>query len=87
MVLDDGKRVDCVTDNFAVEVDFAPKAWAEGIGQALHYGFATGKQPAVLVILETESDCRHLPMLYDTARRNIPRITVWQTGAWAGRCE
>ena len=31
--LRDGARVDCLTKNYAVEFDFAPK-WAEGYGQA-----------------------------------------------------
>ncbi len=50
--LDDGTRVDCLTDTHAVEVDFARK-WAESIGQALYYGLQTGKRPGVLLILES----------------------------------
>ena len=44
-------RVDCLTDKYAVEFDFANK-WAESIGQALHYLRMTGKKAKVVLILE-----------------------------------
>ncbi len=47
----DYTRVDCLTDDYAVEFDFASK-WAESIGQALHYGLMTNKKPKVVLILE-----------------------------------
>lgn len=47
----DETRIDCLTENEAVEFDFAKK-WAEGIGQALHYGLMTGKKPKVVLILD-----------------------------------
>lgn len=46
----DGSRADCLTENLAVEVDFAYK-WAESIGQALLYSKLTGKQAAVMLIV------------------------------------
>lgn len=49
----DNTRVDCLTDEYAVEVDFQKK-WAESIGQSLYYAIKTGKKPAVLLILENE---------------------------------
>ncbi len=58
-VLPDRTRVDCLTDEYAVEVDFAPK-WAEAIGQALYYASVTGKTPAVLLIMERPTDARYL---------------------------
>jgi len=58
-VLPDRTRVDCLTDEYAVEVDFAPK-WAEAIGQALYYASVTGKTPAVLLIIESPTDARYL---------------------------
>ena len=42
----DFTRVDCLTDKYAVEFDFANK-WAESIGQALHYQLMTGKKAKV----------------------------------------
>ena len=47
----DYTRVDCLTDNNAVEFDFANK-WAESVGQALHYQRMTGKKGKVVLILE-----------------------------------
>lgn len=47
----DKTRVDCLTDTYAVEFDFANK-WAESVGQALHYGLMTGKKPKVVLILD-----------------------------------
>ena len=38
--LDDGSRVDCLTDQYAIEFDFAKK-WAEAIGQSLYYAEKT----------------------------------------------
>lgn len=48
-VLFDKTRVDCLTKEYAIEVDFAKK-WAEGIGQSLYYAEVTGKKPAIGVI-------------------------------------
>lgn len=53
--LEDKTRVDCLTKNYAVEFDFAPK-WAESIGQALHYSLMTGKKAKVVLILESKKD-------------------------------
>lgn len=51
--LSDKTRVDCLTDNYAIEFDFANK-WAESIGQAVHYGLMTGKKPKVVLILDSK---------------------------------
>lgn len=53
--LPDKTRVDCVTKHYAVEFDFADK-WAEGLGQSLHYARMTGKNPAVVLIIEDPAD-------------------------------
>lgn len=47
----DCTRVDCLTDDHAVEFDFANK-WAESVGQAEHYALKTGKKGMVVLILE-----------------------------------
>ncbi|MFA5233293.1 MAG: hypothetical protein WC390_02755 [Sulfurimonas sp.] len=49
-VLFDKARVDCLTTEYAIEVDFAKK-WAEGIGQSLYYAEVTGKKPAIGLIV------------------------------------
>ena len=47
----DYTRVDCLTDIYAVEFDFANK-WAESIGQVEYYALKTGKRGMVILILE-----------------------------------
>lgn len=76
VVLPDRTRVDCLTLTHAVEVDFAPK-WAEAIGQALYYSFATGKRPGILLIMEGRDDGRFLDRLM--AVTDAVGITVWVT--------
>jgi len=49
-VLKDKTRVDCFSDEYAMEVDFAKK-WAESIGQSLFYAEMTGKKPAIGLII------------------------------------
>lgn len=56
---DDSTRVDCLTENNAVEFDFAAK-WAESIGQALYYQKKTQKRGKVVLILEnTEKEMKY----------------------------
>ena len=47
-------RVDCLLNDFAVEVDFDTK-WAEGLGQALHYGVEFNRPAAVLLIIQNHN--------------------------------
>lgn len=59
VVMYDGTRCDCLTDTLAVEHDFAGKLY-EGLGQALHYGMLTGKQAALLLIVESPGDWKYV---------------------------
>lgn len=61
-VLQDRTRVDCLTDEYAIEVDFAKK-WAEGIGQSLYYAHMTNKKPAVGLIIDGKKDQRYFNRL------------------------
>jgi len=72
--LPDGTRVDCLTREYAVEVEYAPK-WAESIGQALYYAQSTGRKPAVLVIVRNDTDGRFLKRLRAVAKER--EIKVW----------
>jgi len=65
--LSDRTRVDCLTNNYAIEVDWAKK-WAEGIGQSLYYSQMTGKKPAVALII-TKKDKRYKKRLEKVADR------------------
>lgn len=47
--LQDGTRIDCLTDEYAIEVDKCHK-WAEAIGQALYYANSTGRKPKIVLI-------------------------------------
>lgn len=72
--LGDQTRVDCLTDEYAIEFDFAPK-WAESVGQALYYALMTGKRPGVVLIMEEEDDDRFLIRLNTLADRY--NLKVW----------
>ena len=67
--LNDKTRVDCLTDKYAAELDFAPK-WAECIGQAVYYGAMTNRTPACVLIMERGFlDEKYLNRLQKTAEK------------------
>lgn len=47
----DGTRCDLLNDEYAIEVDWAPK-WAEAIGQTLYYSITLNRKPAILLVLK-----------------------------------
>ena len=57
--LSDKTRVDCLTDKYAIEYDFANKKY-EAIGQALHYGIMTKKIPKIVLILDKKKEKEQL---------------------------
>ena len=73
--LKDKTRVDCLLQDYAIEVDFASK-WAESIGQSLHYALQTSKKPAVLLIMEDKKkDQKYLDRLENVSKRH--NINIW----------
>lgn len=54
-VLPDKTRIDCLTEQYACEFDWAKK-WYEGFGQALWYAHNSGKNPCLVLILKTQKD-------------------------------
>ncbi len=64
-ILPDKTRVDCLTNEYAIEFDWAKK-WAESIGQSLYYSKKTGKKPAVAIIISNPSDYRYIQRIKDT---------------------
>jgi len=70
----DRTRIDCLTENYAVEFDFASK-WAECLGQALHYADMIGKNPACVLIVESKKDWKHYKKLHHTAKKH--NVKVW----------
>lgn len=53
--LKDKTRVDCLTDDYAIEVDWAKK-WAEAVGQSLYYSEMTNKKPAIALISSSNDE-------------------------------
>ena len=47
--LPSGGRVDCLSTEFAIEMDWVDH-WAEAVGQSLYYAGATGRKPAIILI-------------------------------------
>lgn len=56
--LQDKTRVDCLTQNYACEFDFANK-WYEGFTQVLWYSHNTGKKACLILIIEKSSDFKY----------------------------
>ncbi len=73
--LKDKTRVDCLLEEYAIEVDFAQK-WAESIGQSLYYASQTERRAAVLLIIEdTQKDEKYLERLENVSQRHD--INIW----------
>jgi hypothetical protein len=51
VTLPDRTRADCLTESYAVEIEFADK-WKSGIGQSLWYAMQTGKKAAIVLVIE-----------------------------------
>ena len=75
-VLDDGSRVDCLTEANAIEVDWAKK-WSEAIGQALYYSSKTGKQAGIVLIISDPGERRHLEKIKQVAISKNLDIKLW----------
>lgn len=76
VVLQDHSRVDCLTKDYAVEVDFAHK-WREAIRQSLHYAKETGKKPGIVIIIERPQEQHFLTSLHLAIEKSILHIKVW----------
>ncbi len=73
--LPDSTRIDCLTPDYAIEFDFAPK-WAESVGQSLFYANSTNKKPGVVLILENPNkDNKYLNRLQYISK--IYNIKIW----------
>jgi hypothetical protein len=73
--LKDKTRCECLTNDYAVKIDFSRK-WAEAVGQSLHYARMTGMQAGILLIVENEQGKQHLTRLESVIKfHNLP-ITV-----------
>ena len=57
-----GGRADLVTDEYAIEIEWAPK-WKEAIGQCLWYAMNTGKKPGIILIIENPNQFKYFQQL------------------------
>lgn len=73
-VLFDRTRVDCLTDKYAIEVDFAKK-WAESIGQALYYADVTNKEPVVALIVGKDDE-RYIERVKRVAKTHGIKVMI-----------
>lgn len=78
-ILDDGRRVDCLTDEFAIEVEFAHK-WSEAIGQSLDYSMLTNKKAGIVLVLRKKSDNTYWKRLHKLITHYQLPITTWKLG-------
>lgn len=69
----DNSRVDILTSQYAIEVDWAYK-WKEAIGQSLWYSVVTTKAPGICLLLKNIADdsmdihrCNTICVKYDIA--------------------
>ena len=76
-VLSDKTRVDCLTEEYAIEYDWAHK-WAESIGQSLYYAHMTGLKPAVAIILKRPEDEKYIKRI----QLADERITIFKIKAY-----
>lgn len=74
-VLPDRTRVDCLTEDHAIEYDFGKK-WAEAVGQSLHYAAHTGRRAGIVLIIGP-GDQRYFKRCSDLIKHyNLP-IDLW----------
>jgi len=83
--LPDRTRIDCLTDEYAIEYDFTSK-WAEAIGQSLHYSLMTGKQAGIILIGSQEDagykraleviKAYNLPITLNTLPKNLTKDLI-----------
>lgn len=79
VVTQTGTRCDCLTDEYAIEFDFAHK-WAESVGQSLDYAAHFQKKAGIVLIMEGEAvDVEQLSELLWLIREKKLDITVWAT--------
>ena len=92
--LDDKTEADCLTDTHVVEFKRAG-AWSnvlKGVGQVIHYTqqMDGGRQPGIVLIIESKSGCRNLSRLEKTLKGvSVNGSTVEllpSIGPYAERC-
>jgi hypothetical protein len=80
--LPSGGRVDCLSAEYAIEVEWA-QHWAEGVGQSLYYAAATERKPGIILLCEesegpVEGLCRSYVYRLEYALKFVnTHVYVW----------
>ena len=77
--INDGRRIDCLTDSHAIEFEFARK-WPEAIGQSLEYSMLTGKSAGIVLVLRRGEDLSHWQRLNAVVKHYRLPIRLWKMG-------
>lgn len=82
--LPNGTYVDCLSDEYAIEVDFSNK-WAEALGQSLLYAAELERLPGIILVCRQGSDeslcLKHAYHIEQTVNWWRIGMTVWHCGA------
>ncbi len=76
VIAPDKTRCDILTEEYAIEVDFAKK-WAEAIGQSLNYSIQFNKKAGIVLILENSKDYKYYIRLNTIIKHFNLKIKVW----------
>lgn len=66
-------EVDCLTANYAIEVENAPK-WHQAPGQAIWYSMLWGRKPAIMVIVRSLKEEKYLTELRKLIKGREPKM-------------
>lgn len=85
-ILGDRTRVDCMLlGKYAIEVDWAYH-WAESIGQSMLYASRTETIAGILLIMQSDKDCKYLDRLREAIAFGGVGIVIWETGPHSYLC-
>jgi len=75
VILDDKTRVDWLTKEYAIELDFTHKAYECGF-QALHYAYKTNRKPLCVLIGNKKDYDKNAKRLKDVAKHYLLPLEV-----------
>lgn len=75
----DGRRIDCLTDTYAIEFEFARK-WPEAVGQSLDYSMLTGKKAGIVLVLKRAEEVAYWQRLNAVVNHYRLPIRLWRMG-------
>ena len=75
----ESSTVDCLTDNYSIEFDFAEK-WVQSMRKSRDQSLSTGKLPGVVLILQNSADENYLFKLREVVEKRRLGIKIWTVG-------